>query len=203
MIGIPSLRYERRLAEARYRVVAGVDEVGRGAWAGPLVAAAVVMPLSPRLYRIRDSKQLSPKKRARLAQKIKNHALAWSVSMIASEEVDTLGIVRANRKALMQALCSLSVDVDHALVDAFTLYGLPMHHTAIPHGDATVYSIAAASIVAKVTRDHMMEEEHERFPHFHFYTNKGYGTAEHLAALQQYGLTPLHRRSFLPMKSMI
>lgn len=203
MISIPTQHYEKHFAANKSRVIAGVDEVGRGAWAGPLVAAAVIMPLKPRLYGVRDSKQLSPKKRTRLTKKIKEHAIAWSVCVISSEEVDALGIVRANMDAMMRAVMTLSVRTDHVLVDAFTIYGLPIPHTAIPHGDANVYSIAAASIIAKVARDEMMDQEHERYPFFHFTTNKGYGTPEHAAALQRHGMTPLHRRSFHPMRSMI
>ncbi len=199
----PHLKYEKRLVEEGYRVIAGVDEVGRGAWAGPLVAAAVVLPIKPRIKGIDDSKQLSKKKREYASEKILERAICYGLGIVPHEEIDSIGITRANELAMLRAIEQMSCAPDYVLVDAFKFLSFPIKHASIAHGDATIYSIAAASIIAKVYRDRMMDEYHQLFPQYGFDHNKGYGTAEHIAALGHNGISLIHRRSFQPMKTMV
>lgn len=199
----PHTRYEKILRHSGHQLIAGVDEVGRGAWAGPLVACAVIMPFKPRLRGVRDSKQLSAKKREVLAAKIKAVALAYAIGVVSHTEIDQMGITQANQEAMLRAINALSTKPDHVLVDAFTIFNLSVRHMAIPHGDATVYSIAAASIIAKVTRDAMMQELHKKYSLYGFDAHVGYGTKEHEQALQKHGLCAIHRLSFHPMRTMI
>ncbi len=203
MINRPHTRYEKRLYKEGYKVIVGVDEVGRGSWAGPLVAAAVVMPLKPRLNGVRDSKKLTPKRRDELSQRIQDRASAWSIGIVSHEEIDEIGISQANQQAMLRAVEGLVLSPDYILIDAFKLVGLPAKHAAVAHGDAMVYSIAAASIVAKVYRDELMTEYHDRYDVYGFDTNKGYGTPKHITALEEHGLCPIHRTSFHPMQSMV
>lgn len=199
----PHLKYEKRLKQEGYRVVAGVDEVGRGAWAGPMVAAAVVMPLKPRIKGVDDSKQLTKKQREEVAEKIIERALCYGIGIVPQIELDSIGVTAANELAMVRAVGQLEQQPDYLLIDAFNTQAFPMKHASIPHGDATVYSIAAASIIAKVYRDRMMDQYHMEFPLYGFDTNKGYGTAEHTAALDTHGMCAIHRRSFQPMRTMI
>lgn len=199
----PHLQYERRLAREGYAVVCGIDEVGRGAWAGPIVAAAVVMPLQPRVNGVRDSKKLSAKQRVKLAARICNRARYYSVAYVPAQEIDEIGIVKANELVMRHAIEGLDVPPDYILVDAFGIGGVAGKQVGIPHGDAIVYSIAAASIVAKVARDNMMAELAQTYPEYGFEQHKGYGTAKHKQAIDIHGLTPLHRRSFQPMNLMV
>lgn len=198
----PTMKHERELAGQGFQLIAGVDEVGRGAWAGPIVACAVIMPFRPRLRGIRDSKLLSRPKRELLAGRIRS--LAWSigVGVVSHEEIDRSGINAANQRAMQHAIAQLR-QVDFLLVDGRPCYSFDTQHTAIINGDALVYSIAAASIVAKVERDHIMREYHGQFPEYAFVMNKGYGTAGHQQALHTCGLSPIHRRSFQPMCDML
>lgn len=188
-------RLEAELSEQGYQVVCGVDEVGRGALAGPLTAGACVLPPAPRLVDLNDSKQLTPAKREELAEKIRNIAVCWSVAHVTAAELDQLGMTAALRRVVGRALAGLDLEPDHLLVD-----GLPMRvyepETAVIGGDGKVAAIAAASILAKVTRDRLMVEMAERFPAYRFHENKGYSTAEHIQALNTCGLCDEHRRSF-------
>lgn len=199
----PHNQYERQLAQEGYALVAGIDEVGRGAWAGPILACALIMPCAPRVYGVNDSKKLSPRKRAILCERIRARAKHVGIGTVSHQEIDDMGIVRANEEVMMRAIADLHVQPDFLLIDAFDLAHIPVKQTAIAHGDAIVYSIAAASIVAKVARDTLMEEYHERYPEYGFFQHKGYGTREHQSAIGVHGLSPIHRLSFQPMKSMV
>ncbi len=202
----PDWSAERLLWKQGYPRVAGVDEVGRGPLAGPVVAAAVVFPKgfsARRLPGLRDSKQLTPAARERLAPRIRRLAEGVGVGSASPAEIDALGIVGATVTAMFRAVRELPVGVDHLLVDALPLDcdGLPCR--AIVHGDALCCSIAAASIVAKVARDALMDDLDARFPGYGLARHKGYPTPEHLAALARLGPSPLHRRSFAPVRRLL
>lgn len=190
---------ERALRKNGVTIIAGCDEAGRGAWAGPLVAAAVVLPENVRLPGVRDSKLLSERQRERLYDVIVHKALAWNITVISVERIDQHGVHRANLAALGQAVAELSAHAEHALIDTFHVETMPCPSTSVLHGDRSVLSISAASVLAKVTRDRMMRELHERFPQYGFVRHKGYGTPEHQRALKRFGLTPFHRKSFAPI----
>ncbi len=190
---------ERALRKAGLTVIAGCDEAGRGAWAGPLVAAAVVLPENVRLPGVRDSKLLSERQRERLYGMITNKALAWNAAIITAECIDKHGVHKANLAALCQAVAELPVRAEHALIDTFHVETMPCPSTSVLHGDRNVLSIAAASVLAKVTRDRIMIELHELFPQYGFVRHKGYGTKQHQQALERFGPTPLHRTSFAPI----
>ena len=202
----PDWSAERLLWKQGYLRVAGVDEVGRGPLAGPVMAAAVVFPPSFRtrlLPGLRDSKQLTAKARERLAPQVRRFAAGVGVGSASPSEIDALGIVGATVAAMSRAIRELPQSADHLLVDALRLEcdGLPCR--PIIHGDALCSSIAAASIVAKVARDSLMVELDALHPGYGFARHKGYPTAEHLAALERLGPTPLHRRSFAPVRRVL
>jgi ribonuclease HII len=201
----PTLNYEKHLWAAGYHRVAGLDEAGRGAWAGPVVAAAVILPsgepgLQHRLASVRDSKTLSAPRREALLEVIQAYALAWSVGAVPPDEIDRQGIVPATREAMAMALQALSPAADYLLLDHLTLPDVPLPQHSLPKGDVHVLSIAAASIVAKVSRDQMMGEFEARFPGYGFARHKGYGTAAHRAALLELGPSAIHRYSFAPLR---
>ena len=202
----PDAAHEHRLGHSGFRFVAGIDEVGRGPLAGPVMAAAVVMPeiVPPEWFGlIRDSKQMSPAQRAFAYEQIGRHAGAVGVGSSTSIEIDSIGIVPATRLAMTRAIDDLLVTPDHLLIDAVFLPDVSVPQTPIIKGDTISISIAAASIVAKVTRDRLMAESYEaRFPGYGFARNKGYGTAEHIAALRRLGPCPIHRYSFAPVRSV-
>lgn len=187
---------EDRLAAAGFELVAGADEVGRGALAGPLVAAAVVLPPGVRIQGLRDSKMCTRRQRETLARRIREVALAVSVVRVRPDSIDREGLSRANIKALRRALASLDVDPDYALIDRFALRRLPFPSLGVIKADAISRSVAAASIVAKVHRDAAMRRYARRFKGYGFETNVGYGTAEHWDALRRLGPSDIHRRSF-------
>jgi len=195
----PTLDYETRLYEADHDYVAGLDEVGRGAWAGPLVAGAVILPKSLVIPGVDDSKRLTPDQREKLFLVITRQAIAWSVGVVDPEAIDEDGIVDANRVAMKKALRRLSRQPDHLLVDGFD-FSLGIPSEAVIKGDQLVQSIAAASIVAKVVRDEVMRLAHKDYPEYGFADHKGYGTEHHHAMIQIHGLSPIHRASFAPMK---
>ena len=202
----PDWSAERLLWKQGYLRVAGVDEVGRGPLAGPVMAAAVVFPPSFRtrlLPGLRDSKQLTAKARERLAPQVRRFAAGVGIGSASPSEIDALGIVGATVAAMSRAIRELPQSADHLLVDALRLEcdGLPCR--PIIHGDALCSSIAAASIVAKVARDSLMVELDALHPGYGFARHKGYPTAEHLAALERLGPTPLHRRSFAPVRRVL
>ncbi|MEJ2737773.1 MAG: ribonuclease HII [Anaerolineae bacterium] len=203
----PTLTYETRLWAAGYRRVAGLDEAGRGAWAGPVVAAAVILPpgdpdLAHHLAGVRDSKTLSAARREALLEVIQGHALAWGIGAVPPAGIDELGIVPATRTAMALALQALSPSPDYLLIDYLSLPDVSIPQQGLPKGDAAVLSIAAASIVAKVSRDAMMVELGDRFPGYGFARHKGYGTALHQHALAALGPISIHRLSFAPLQRL-
>ena len=187
--------YEKKYAS--YGCVCGIDEVGRGPLAGPVVAGAVILPADCRILYINDSKKLSEKKREALAEEIREKALAWAVGIVSREVIDEINILQATYEAMRQAIAQLSPAPDVLLNDAVTIPGIYIPQVPIIKGDAKSQSIAAASIIAKVTRDHMMVEYDELYPGYDFAANKGYGTAAHIAALKEKGPCPIHRRTFI------
>lgn len=194
----PSLRYEKALWNKGYQLVAGVDEVGRGAWAGPLVAAAVILPPNISIPKeLRDSKQLPPTLRLELADWIKKVTTLYAIACSQVTFINRHGIVAATQRAFRAALKKLSPDF--ILVDAFHIRYLPKKkQKAIIGGDQKVVSIAAASIIAKVYRDNLMEKLHYRYRDYHFANHKGYGTQKHKEAILKHGLCPIHRIHFVP-----
>ena len=194
--------YERALAKVGLAPVAGVDEAGRGACAGPLVGAAAVLPDGPRgrIPGLADSKLLNPEARERCYDHIVRRALAWSVVAVPAAECDRLGMHVANVAALRRALARLDARPVYVLTDGFPVDGLETAGLAVWKGDRVTACIAAASIVAKVTRDRIMAQLHERFPAYDFATHKGYCTPEHQEALERYGPCPEHRRRFVNVR---
>lgn len=198
------LTFELDLWRSGYRAIAGVDEAGRGAWAGPVVAAAVILPpdlakLAPLLGQVDDSKKLTPARRARLFDVIHAHALAVGVAAVPADVIDRIGILPANLRAMALAIAGLAVPPDFLLLDYLTLPDCAYPQRGLPHGDARSLSIAAASIIAKVTRDRWMATQDALFGGYGFARHKGYGTAMHAAALADRGACPIHRRSFRPV----
>jgi ribonuclease HII len=189
-------RFERRLRAEGFRHIAGADEAGRGALAGPLVAAAVILPEGFPLDGIADSKMLTALQRKRAFARIRSGAVAVAVCRAMPTRIDHRGLHRSNMFLLRRALKELSTPPDFVLTDGWPVRGVPFPHLSIRKGDAVTASVAAASIVAKVTRDAMMDRYHRRFPEYGFDSNRGYGTRRHWDALVRLGPTPIHRRSF-------
>jgi ribonuclease HII len=189
---------ENTLGRWGFARIAGVDEVGRGCLAGPVMAGAVVLDPDHHVSGLRDSKVLSAAQRERLCQEIVRYALGWSVAAVEPAEIDRINIGRASLLAMRQAVLALVPLPDMVLVDAFRIPDLPMAQRAIVHGDARCAAIAAASIVAKVHRDRLMAALHETDPRYGFDRHKGYGTPEHLRAVAHHGYSAVHRRSFRP-----
>jgi ribonuclease HII len=193
-----TLRYEKQAWQAGARLVAGVDEVGRGSLFGPVVAAAVILDPAYRVRGLRDSKLLLPGRRELLAERIRKRAIAWAIAAVDAARIDQINIYQASRVAMREAALRLVPAADHLLVDAVRL-DCELPQDAIIHGDALSASIAAASILAKVERDRMMREWDAVFPAYGLAAHKGYSTPQHLAALREHGPTPLHRQSFAPV----
>ena len=194
---------ERDLRIQHGPLIAGVDEVGRGPLAGPVVACAVVMPPERRaMSGINDSKQLTAKKREMLVKKIRANALAIGIGAASVREIDRFNIYQASVLAMRRALRRLSVTPNHVVVDGKAIRTLDVGHTAVVHGDARCYSIACASIVAKITRDRVMHALASRYPSYRWDQNVGYATALHLSGISAHGITPHHRRSFLPVSQI-
>jgi ribonuclease HII len=193
-----TLRYEKRAWESGARLVAGVDEVGRGSLFGCVVAAAVILDPAYRVRGLRDSKLLLPERREVLAQRIREHAVAWAVAAVDAARIDQINIYQASRVVMRDAVMALSPLPDHLLIDALKI-DCELPQDAIIHGDALSASIAAASILAKVERDRMMCEWDAVFPQYGLASHKGYSTPKHLAALRELGPSPLHRQSFAPV----
>ncbi|MGN1053511.1 MAG: ribonuclease HII [Candidatus Scatosoma sp.] len=192
------LVYERELLASGARYIAGVDEVGRGPLAGPVVCAAVIMPLdTPLLINgVDDSKKLSAAKREALSRLIKERALAYAVAEVSQERIDEVNILQATRQGMREALLALKITPDAVLTDGNMTLDIPFFQRSVVHGDALSYSIGAASIIAKVYRDALMDELAVTYPAYGFEKNKGYGTAEHIAAIREVGICPVHRRTF-------
>lgn len=192
------LAIERALLKSGYKYIAGVDEVGRGPLAGPVVCAAVIMPLDEErlIEGVDDSKKLSAKKREKLAALIKERALAYAVFEVGEGRIDEINILEATKEGMREALLALSVQPDAVITDGNMTLDIPFPQSSVVHGDALSYSIGAASIVAKVYRDALMDGFAEIYPAYGFERNKGYGTAEHIKAIKEQGLCPIHRRTF-------
>ncbi len=204
---LPTLEYETDLHHRHIWPAAGIDEAGRGAWAGPVVAAAVVLPepspeLAALLSGVRDSKLMSPGQRSFWAVRITEIALDYGVGMVPPGVIDSIGIVPATRQAMILAVHNLKTRPAHLLIDHLRLPETAIQQTPITHGDQIVMSIAAASILAKVTRDNCMQALEEQFPWYGFSRNKGYGTREHQQALHEHGICPQHRRSYRPIAQL-
>lgn len=202
-----NLDYEKNLIKEGYHFIAGLDEVGRGPLAGPVVAAAVIFApdfvLSDNYKFLTDSKKISEARRLALFPLIKSEALACEIGVVSHTTIDKINILEASLLAMAKAAQKLSTKPDYLLVDGkFTIKQLPIKQKAIISGDSLIASIAAASIIAKVSRDWIMQGYHEEFPHYGFDQHKGYGTKAHLAAIAKYGPCPIHRLSFAPLKSL-
>ena len=195
------LAYEKELYTQGIQLIAGVDEVGRGPLAGPVVAAAVILPENCKIPGLNDSKKIPKSKHKEIYEAVLQNAIAIGIGVKDNQVIDQVNIYEATKLAMMEAIGQLDPQPQHLLIDAMKL-DLPISQTSIIKGDANSLSIAAASIVAKVTRDQMMEEFDREYPGYDFAQNAGYGTAKHLAGLEQLGVTPIHRRSFEPIKSM-
>jgi ribonuclease HII len=183
--------------------VAGLDEAGRGPWAGPVVAAAVVLPRTAGFVGLNDSKQVSEAERERLYAEIRARAVAVGIGLASEREIDRTNILEATRLAMQRAVRAMVPVPDFLLIDAVTLPGLTLPQRAVIKGDALCLSIAAASIIAKVTRDRLMADYHRAYPHYNFLAHKGYGTAEHLRLLKQHGPCAIHRLSFRPVQECL
>lgn len=195
------LAYEKELYTQGIQLIAGVDEVGRGPLAGPVVAAAVILPKACKIPGLNDSKKIPKSKHKEIYEAVLQNAVAIGIGIKDNQVIDQVNIYEATKLAMMEAIGQLEPQPQHLLIDAMRL-DLPISQTSIIKGDANSLSIAAASIVAKVTRDQMMEEFDREYPGYDFAQNAGYGTAKHLAGLDKLGVTPIHRRSFEPIKSM-
>jgi ribonuclease HII len=194
-----STRYEREARQCGWLRIAGLDEAGRGSLFGPVVAAAVILNPKRRIVGLDDSKKLVPGKRCELAERIREHALAWATAEIDASRIDAWNIYQASRQAMVAALSRLHPLPDYLLLDALEV-DLPIEQKALIYGDARSVSIAAASILAKVERDSRMEEFDQLYPQYGLAQHKGYGTPEHLEALRRHGPTPLHRFSYAPVR---
>ena len=195
------LAYEKECYARGMELIAGVDEVGRGPLAGPVVAAAVILPKGCKIPGLNDSKKIPKSKHKEIYEAVLQNAIAIGIGVKDNQVIDQVNIYEATKLAMMEAIGQLEPQPQHLLIDAMRL-DLPISQTSIIKGDANSLSIAAASIVAKVTRDQMMEEFDKEYPGYDFAQNAGYGTAKHLAGLDKLGVTPIHRRSFEPVKSM-
>ena len=196
------LSYEKELYKQGMTLIAGVDEVGRGPLAGPVVAVAVILPKDCKIRGLNDSKKIPKKKHLEIFQTVQEQALAIGVGIMDNQVIDQVNIYEATKLAMKEAISQLSPQPEHLLIDAMQL-DLPISQTPIIKGDANSLSIAAASIVAKVTRDVLMKEYDQQYPGYDFTANAGYGTAKHLEGLEKLGVTPIHRTSFEPIKSLV
>jgi len=203
------LRYEKDLYSKGTFLIAGVDEVGRGPLAGPVVAAAVILPKNCKIKGLNDSKKIPKKKHEEIFQAVKDNALAIGIGIMDNQVIDQVNIYEATKLAMKEAISQLDPQPEHLLIDAMKLdlpiskLDLPISQTSIIKGDANSLSIAAASIIAKVTRDKIMANYDQEFPGYDFSQNAGYGTAKHLEGLEKHGVTPIHRTSFEPIKTIV
>lgn len=199
----PSRRLENQLKRKGYQYIAGIDEAGKGSLAGPLVAGCVILPDNFKVRGVKDSKLLSPSKREDLFLQITKGALQWSVGIVEHHHIDKFGIQEANAQAFRKALKKLKQSPDYVLIDGLKITAHPVDYQYVINGDAIVTSIAAASIIAKVTRDHIMIQLDKKFPQYNFKQHKGYGTVDHLRTLKKIGPSLVHRASFAPINNLI
>ncbi len=195
-------QYERELINKGIKYIAGVDEVGRGPLVGPVVTAAVILPINYKLDGLTDSKKLTEKKRDRFYDIIMNDAISVGIGIINNEIIDKVNIYEATKLAMIEAINNLNVKPEHILIDAMPL-NIDISHTSIIKGDAKSLSIAAASVIAKVTRDRMMYELDEKYPMYNYKKNKGYPTKEHIDAINKYGINNLYRKTYGPVKDYL
>jgi ribonuclease HII len=202
----PNLTFEKKLWKKGFTLVAGIDEAGRGAWAGPVAAGVVILPADPKIIKklsgVRDSKQMTARQRSLWAERIKELAVAWSVGLASNMEIDQLGILPATRLAMKRAIQILSIQPQQLLIDAVKLPDVEIPQTNLIKGDVRVLSIAAASVLAKTTRDAIMCELDKLFPEYGFAHHKGYGTAYHREQLQRHGASSVHRFSYAPIREL-
>ncbi len=196
-------RYELEFRQKGFTRIAGVDEAGRGPLAGPVAAATVILPENHGILHLNDSKQLSPALREELFYKIRENAVAVGVGLVDSQEIEKINILQATRRAMKQAVESCKVQPDFLLIDGITPIETDIQLLTIKKGDSLSESIAAASIIAKVTRDQLMEKYHETFPEYLFNKHKGYGTKVHLERIKKYGPSPIHRKTFKGVKEYV
>ena len=196
-------QYEKGLQKEGINLIAGVDEVGRGPLVGPVVVACVILPKDFVLEGLTDSKKLSEKKRENFYDYIMEHALSVSISEKSEKVIDEVNIYEATKLAMYEAIEKSPIKPEHVLIDAMKLEDLKIPHTSIIKGDAKSISIAAASVIAKVTRDRMMRELDKKYPEYGFAAHKGYGTKKHLEALEKYGILDCHRKTFAPVKKYV
>lgn len=189
-------QYENNYHSKGYTYIAGLDEVGRGPLAGPVLSCAVVLPKGIEIQGINDSKKLSADKREKIFAEIKKYAIDIGIGIVENNVIDEINILNATKLSMKMALCKLKSKPDYLLIDALTLPDIKIPQRPIIKGDEKSISIAAASIIAKVTRDAIMEDYHKIYPHYGFDSNKGYGSAAHVEAIKEYGLCPIHRLSF-------
>ena len=203
----PHLEFEKELWGEGFRVIAGLDEAGRGAWAGPVYAAAVVLPTDERicdlLSGVRDSKQMTARQRQRWEGCIKAASISWAVGIASENEIDEKGIVEATCMAMQRAIDQLVYPPEHLLVDYISIHDCKCPQLSLPKGDCQSLSIAAASVLAKTARDAFMKETETRYPGYGFKTNMGYGTPEHQKALKKLGVLPIHRKTFEPVAQLL
>lgn len=197
------LKYEKALYKNGVKLIAGVDEVGRGPLVGPVVAAAVILPINYHLDGLNDSKKLTEKKRERFYDILMQEAIAIGIGEASAKEIDEINIYQASKLAMMRALENLKIKPEHVLVDAMPLKEIDIPSTSIIHGDALSLSIAAASVIAKVTRDRMMIELDKKYPEYGFAQHKGYPTKKHLEVLQKYGVLDNYRFTYGPVRDLI
>ena len=200
---VDTLAFEQRARSRGYRLIAGIDEAGRGALAGPVVAAAVILPVGVRIDGVDDSKKLSPEKRERLFDVIMSQALRVGVGMAGHRVIDRINILQATRLAMQEAVGKLSPQPDYLLIDGITTIASPLPQKTITKGDSLSLSIAAASIIAKVSRDRLMRELDQKYPGYGFAGHKGYGSSDHLEAIRRLGPSPVHRLTFGGVKEHV
>ena len=194
--------YEKELISKGIKLIGGIDEVGRGPLVGPVVASCVILPLNYKLEGLTDSKKLSEKKREKFFDILSKDAISIGIGIIDEKKIDEVNIYEATKLAMTEAFNKMDVKPEHVLIDAMPLE-LPVPTTSIIKGDAKSLTIAAASVIAKVTRDRMMDELHEKYPYYNFKKNKGYPTKEHVEAINKYGIIKEHRKSYGPVKDYI
>lgn len=200
---MPDLAWEKSLQRDGYRLVAGIDEAGRGPLAGPVVAAAAILPVRYRHKTLNDSKQLSEKKREAIYEElIADNRITWCSAAVDSPEIDKINILKATHAAMRRAAEGLKTKPDAVLIDGLEVRGFPIHQKALVKGDSISLSIAAASVIAKVERDRLMLEYAEKYPEYGFEKHKGYGTKLHLEKLRHHGPCPIHRQSFRPVAQL-
>jgi ribonuclease HII len=195
--------YEHELNKQGINLIAGIDEVGRGPLCGPVVTCACILPVGYHLDGLTDSKQLSERKRNEFAEILKRDAISYGIGIIDNKRIDEINIREATKEAMYMAVSNLSVKPEHVLIDAMPLEKLEIPHTSIIHGDALSESIAAASVIAKVTRDNMMYELDKEYPMYGYAKHKGYPTKAHIEAVKKYGVQDFYRMTFAPIKDMI